>query len=248
LFYRVKIKNWIIVSVAFLFLFSSCKKECFETVGEDAELEIPLEAFNKIEFHNNFIINLIQDTVNYVVLEGKENMISNVVAEVSNKTLSFKNNNTCTLFKAYHNICLNIHFMKFDEIFIDGSPQIFSKDTLSFENLFIENKGDLATWNITLKANKLDIKFHAIVGELRLNGIVNQMYLYSSGSNHCFFRNLQCQSAEINHTSLGDIYLSVIEKLNLSINSSGNFYCYGNPIDTNIFINKNSTGTIFFEK
>jgi len=243
---HLAIKLTIIVGI--VFFTNSCEKDCFENVGKDSQTIMMVKDFAKINFHHNFKIYLFQDTCNYVELVGKENLIANINANVSEQTLSFEDNNSCKLFKGYHQTQLNIHFKNLTEIFIDASPEIYSKDTLHFDQLFIENKGDLVTWDFIVDAQKLDLKFHAVVGKIKLNGFVNQLYLYTSGSNHCFFKDLVCNNAEINHTSPGNIYLTVKEKLNLSLNSSGSFYCYGNPSDTSISVKKYAIGKIYYEQ
>ena len=141
-----------------------------------------------------------------------------------------------------------IHFKNIEEIYIEGSTSIYSEDTIIFKNLRIENKGDYSTWDLKINAESVKIFLHAVVGEIRLEGRVEKLYLYSSGTNHCYLEKLNCNEVSINHSSLGDIHLYVIESLNLDINASGNFYCYGNPPYQLVSIEENKLGRLFFVK
>jgi len=224
----------------------SCEKDCLELAGADTSISQEFANFTKIEMHDTFTYHLIQDSANYVELRGKENLIKNAELQVLGNSLSIRKKQTCTLFKGYHDTEVFIHFKELNEIYIEGNASIYSEDTINVNNLRIENSGDFTTWDFKLKANNLKIYLHAIVGEMKLQGKVENMYLYSSGTNHCFFKKLEVKEASINHTSLGDIHLKVTEKLLLDINSSGDFYCYGNPPYQTVSYEENETGKLIF--
>jgi len=245
----IKYRNKIlfIISILLIIFTNSCKKDCYTGAGEESERSLTVGNFNKLNLSNNFIIHLIQDSLNIVEIKGNKNIIDNISAEINEQTLSFKNQTNCSLFKGYHKQHLYIHFTQLEEIFIINSPEIYSADTLRLNHLFIEDKGDIAKWNLIINANNLHISLHAIVGEMTISGICDKVSLYTSGSNHCLFENLQCRYADINHSSAGNIYLSIQEELHLQLFSSGNFYCFGNPLSKSIRQSPESKGEIIFK-
>ena len=231
--------------ILILVLFS-CEKACLELAGNDTSIRQEFSDFTKIEMYDTFTYYLIQDSANYVELRGKENCIKNTEIELKGNTLSFRTKQTCTLFKGYHNTEVYIHFKEISEIYIEGNTSIYSEDTLFFNNLLIENKGSFTNWDFKVKAKNVSVNLHAIVGEMTVQGFVDKLSLYSNGTNQCFFEKLECKEVSVNHSNIGNIYLKVTERLNLNINASGDFYCYGNPAYKSVSIAKNQTGELIF--
>ena len=236
----------IFIGVVLLFTMGSCEKGCFDGAGEESQVIVHVSDFKTIKIEKNYIIHLVQDSANFVELRGKENLISHIVPKVEGSALSFDDNNSCGMFKGYHENHIYIHFSQIEKITIEGSSNIYSQDTIFCKNLVIENYADMATWDFIVKAERLNIKSQSVIGEMKLRGIVKAFSMYSSGMNHCFFEDLQCKNAEVNHTSIGDIHLFIKDKLDLSLNASGNFYCYGNPNDTIVRKKESENGKLFF--
>jgi len=243
-------RNLISLQLLFIILSSlminnACQKDCLDSAGEKTQIQTKLSYFNKLNLQNNFIVHLIQDSLNMVEIKGNKNIISHIQAEVKDSTLSFNKSNTCDFLKAYPKQDVYIHFTHLENIFILNSPEIYADDTLSFNQLKIEDKGNAAKWDFSLNAQNLQIFLHAISGEMKIAGHTTYMYLYSSGTNNCFFKNLQCDDAGINHNDAGDIYLSVKKNIWLDIYNSGDFYCYGNPPKIDIHKSNGSSGRFY---
>ena len=238
-------KKILVFSLLWLVVFS-CSKECWETVGDDIVETRQIDAFDHLLINDNFTIHLIQDSLSFVELRGKSNLISNVETSVENNTLTISDKNTCGLTKGYHQNEIYIHCKNIEEIKIPGSANIYSEDTLFFEQLFIEVVGDLVKWDFKIKSDKLRIELHSVVGEMKIQGQVERVALYTTGRNHCFFKDLKCNIANVNHTCLGDYYLTVEKEIYITLNGSGDFYCYGTPETRNVKKAKNATGEIFY--
>ena len=238
-------KTIVLFGLMLLLLFS-CTKECREVAGEDITEQRTVESFQKIEILDQFIIYLIQDSLSFVELEGKENLIKQIGTDVENGVLTLDNNTKCKLFKGYHKSTLYIHFKTLEYIGLQGNSELYSSDSLCLDYLFINSRADITKWNLKLKTKKFEMQLHAVVGELEVLGVSENVLLYSSGSNRCNFKNLVSQTANINQSSMGQFDLMVQKSIDISVNRQGDFYCYGNPPIRRVKIDENVKGTIHF--
>ncbi len=225
---------------------SSCKKDCWQSAGEDAIEDRQLEEFSSIDINDNFIVHLIQDSLSFIELRGKSNLISHIETKVEGQTLNISDQNTCSLLKGYHKNHLYIHFTELENLNIWGSIELYSNDTIRVDNINFMVKGDVQTWALLINAQNIHIEMHAVVGNIKISGSTQDIYLYTSGTNFCYFKNLIAKKASVNHSSIGDYYMTIKNELTLDVNQIGNFYCYGNPSKKNINKSKSSTGEVYF--
>lgn len=236
----------IILFLAVFFILSSCDKGCLQNAGDEVKIERQLSEFNKIEIESHPIIHFIQDSVHFVEVESRSNLIEQIETKVENGVLKISDKNTCNLLKGYHDTHLYIHFKELERITSDNSPELLSEDTLFLDKLVIDIKGDLVKWDLKVRAENLYITLHSVIGEMKIAGFCNRIYLYTSGRNHCFFKDLECNFVRVNHTSVGDYYMTAKKSLSIDINNYGNFYCYGNPELRKINLDDYKTGKVYF--
>lgn len=229
-----------------LFFLSSCDKACLKSAGDEIIETRNLLEFNEIEIESHPIIHFIQDSLNFVEIKSRTHLIENIKTKVEQGVLKISNENKCKLVKGFHDTQLYIHFTDLHKISSNNSPEFYSKDTLYFNHLLIDIKGDLVKWDLKVKAEKMHLTMHSVIGEMKVSGLCNRLYLYTSGRNHCFFKDLECNFANINHTSVGDYYLTVNKSIAIDIHNYGDFYCYGNPETRIIKLDDYKTGGIFF--
>jgi hypothetical protein len=239
------------IMLLFLMLsLSSCDKNsftsCFQSAGKDDISILQVDTFTKLDIRDRFEIHFIQDSSYWVELRGKSNLIEHLSFETENNTLIVSDDNKCKLFKGYHTTQIYLHFNTLDVILLDGSSELYSDDTLDFENLFIESHADMSRWDLKINTKKLDVKLHAVVGEMTVSGISDITYLYSSGSNHLFFKDLISRRANINHSGLGNMHLTATDQFGATVFKQGNIYCYGQPTSKSVNHGPEGTGKVYF--
>lgn len=178
-----------IVYILIVLSLSSCKKDFFNScisAGDNSSKLVSLDNFTKLDIQDRFKIYLIQDSIQYIEIKGKKNLIEDLSFIVKDGTLTLEDNNRCKLFKGYHTTDLLLHFETLEEIKLDGNSELYSTDTLNLQKLFIESHADMSQWDLKLKSQKLEIKFHAVVGKMKITGETDLAYIYTSGSNHLF--------------------------------------------------------------
>ncbi len=231
-------------------LSNSCQdgkwNDCFSGAGEDQQHTQTLPYFDRIAIDEQFEIYLVQDTACWVSIVGKENLIGAIECTVSNQTLNISQDVDCKLLKGYHIASIYVHFEHLNEVQINGNANIHAVDTLHLDTFRLEVRADMTQSDLKLNASQIDVKFHAVQGEMTMSGQVRLAYLYTSGSNHFRMSALHCQFAQINHSGLGDIHIGVSNSLNASLNKSGNLYLYDMPIQRNITIEKFATGQVYY--
>lgn len=236
----------IVLFLLIVFVSFSCSKECWETSGEDVFETRQLDGFNQIIVDNDFTIHLVQDSLFFIEIRSKENLMSNIKTEVDDYKLTISDQNSCNLMKDYYKNEVYIHCPDLNQITAKETINIYSKDTLKLDELVLIVRGDMITWDFKVNTKLLRIELHSVVGEMKITGEVDQLYFYTSGRNHCFLKDLICQKAEINHSSMGDYHLTVKKRFYIGIKKSGDFYCYGDPVHKSYKIDKTARGQIYF--
>ncbi|MBN2669122.1 MAG: DUF2807 domain-containing protein [Bacteroidales bacterium] len=236
-----------VILLSFVLVFS-CSKDKMEKCGDNGELgaqTLMLQDFNQLDIQSRFQFYFVQDTASYAVIEGPKDMLENVKFDLYDSLLTISDENTCKMFKGYPDLKIELHFKELSKVEINGNADCYSEDTLRLTKCLFESRADLLKWNIKVKAQELSFQFHAVIGEFTMSGEVENLYSYSSGSNHLYFENLVVQNASVNHSSLGNMHLTVQEKLNLTIAKSGDFYLHGSCKQEYVSYAPNASGHFF---
>ncbi len=226
-----------LISLFFLlFVLFSCKKAenrtCYKFAGKDAVKEIPLADFNSLVLGKKMDFVLIQDSLDKVVIFGKENLIQLISTSISNDTLSIFNENKCAYFRKYSNnkIRVEIHFSSLKRIKTLGSETLICSDTLKSSSLSIEIRDGAGTSNFSVDVENLSIDAPHGWGDYVISGkAVNAIVGIRS---NCFgdARNLLVSNyLYVSNDAQGDL---IINANNLAldgfIKSDGNIFYVGN--------------------
>ncbi len=217
-----------------LFVFYGCRKsegfDCFKRTGKISTQKRDLPDFNILEVHNNMQVFLIQDTLNYILLEGGENLLPAIETRVENKTLFLKNKNTCNFTRSYKKkIKVFVHLTALHELLYKASGPVSSLNTLQ-SSVFTFNSWDgTDTVKLQLQADTVFANIHTGVADLMLTGSCRQLYTYTQNSGVLRLQNFNCKRAFARNISTGNQYLWVENELDAHIQYSGSIYYKGNP-------------------
>ena len=237
----MKLRFYIIITI--LFFFASCakpeKRPCWKSNGKIISITNEWsQAHHTLEIKEDINLILINDSLNYLTIEGPENLIEFIDISSSNEKITISNNNRCDFLREPQPINVYYHYKVLRNIELLGYGTLSNHNTIQ-HNININAFESLS--NIELKLMNDTTIFTLMKGAVgvSLNGSSNYLYGYSSGYGPFKADSLICNTAHGHSTGLGDFYLNATESLIIELRSMGDFYYFGNPIITNFI----QTGT-----
>jgi hypothetical protein len=214
----------------------SCKKaedrSCFKSTGNEITKEITLDIFEQMELHPHIEYELIQDSLNKLVITGGQNVVNFIEATVSDKRLVVRNVNRCPFFRdPGKKIKVEIHFTSLYNLHYEGSERIFSKDTLQLPYFTLTIRDGAGPVDLKLNSEVLQADILHGWGDYTLEGEAKVAKIGAKSNGFCNTRKLLVtDSIYISSETSGDMYVQVGNlPLYGHIKSIGNVYYSGNP-------------------
>jgi hypothetical protein len=217
-------KNFLIYLVLSSFILTSCQKILFNE--DETTREIILEDFKTVKIHGIFNIVLIQDSLNKVVITGKNN-INSIDAWLQNDELIIDDPSKMS-FNSDKNR-LELHFSNLETLVTFNPVSVSNTDTLRADLFIYDAVVEVAEVNLVVDCNILVVGSANTIGNFRLSGKADYCYLYCRYGCNFFAGRLSCRYVEIYNESVGDVYIGACENIKAFIRSPGNIYYYGTP-------------------
>ncbi|RKX18438.1 MAG: hypothetical protein DRP35_09290 [Candidatus Zixiibacteriota bacterium] len=240
----------ILFTLTVIILFS-CKPEkkwdCFKGTGKSAIKEVYLTSYDSLYIDGQMTVNLIQDTTDYVVFSGGENLLAKIDATIEDHSMTLKDNNHCRWVRSYKKakITADVHFSRLLKVIFYKGADLFSPDTLYLDTLIISIWSKIGTVDLLIDAQYTAIKLNAATGDYFLRGKSDFNYMYSVGNGNIYTDELQSKNGDIYCNSTGKTTFWISEKVKLKILNSGNVY-YRLPKPTIELVKRDcATGEIF---
>jgi len=223
--------------VLILMLLHSCSKPnespCWKSNGNTISITQSLDqSINSIELKDDVNLILINDSMDFLTIEGPENLVEFIDIISSNEKIIISNSNRCDFLRSPLPINVYYHYSDLKNIELSGYGTLSNHGLIqhnininAFEalsNIALELQND--TTILTLMKGSIDVS---------LKGASNYLYGYTSGYGPFKADSLLCSTAHGHSTGLGDFYLNATSSLIIELRSMGDFYYYGNPIITN---------------
>lgn len=213
-----------LVSVSFFIL--SCQRILFDE--DEGARELVLENFQAVKISGIYNIVLIQDSVNKLVISGK-NDINSVSAVIKDDTLIIDDHKNMP-FNPNKNR-LDLHFSSLEYMVTYDPVNVSNADTIKADHFQYYALGEIAKVRLVVDCN-----FFLVVNSANTLG-----YFYFSGkANYCSFFNrygcsifadsLLCHNAEVDNESVGDVHINASDNIKAFIRGPGNIYYYGTPV------------------
>lgn len=225
------------ISLLLLIVFS-CKKPderaCLKKSGNNTKRIIHPGDFSKVYLKEHLSYMLIQDTSNYVVVDGGENLVGFVDCTILGDELVISNENKCKFLRyKTGKITVEIHFVNLTSLVYQGTELLTNRNGWNFNQMTIELRdagGSMALTNFT--GNKLFLSNSHGWGDITLSGSANFFRADMLGNGYFDSRNFSV------HDSISVISnSSTISKLNAEssllkaqLKSIGDVWYYGFPI------------------
>lgn len=214
----------------------SCKKAsdraCFKSTGELVSKELALGEFNRLELHPHIEYELIQDSLDKLVITGGENVVNFIEYSLQDKLLMIKNTNRCPFFRdAKKVIKVEIHFTDLINLHYEGSERIYSKDTLQTPYFTLTVRDGAGPVN--LKLNSIVVMADIVHGwgDYTLEGKTQIAKIGARSNGFCDTRKLVVtDSIYVASETSGDMYVNTGNlPIYGFIKSIGNVYYTGEP-------------------
>lgn len=226
----------VLVGFMVIFLLSCQKAEnrsCFKTTGKEISLELPLYSFDKLELYEHVEYQLIQDSLDKIVLFGGKHVVSKIETEIADSKLTIRNNNKCKFLRSYRKkIKAEIHFTNLVELNYHGTELLSNVGVLNFPTSFylsiLSTSGSV---NLNLNANAVFAGVAGGFGDFTLSGKVNYANLNVDNNGFCNTYSLEVKdSINVISNTMGVMKVNTDKTIvNVDIKKGGPVYYRGTP-------------------
>ena len=215
-----------------LFLFS-CKKEnmndCFTSRGVTAVERRELNSFRQIKLGKRIQLVLIEDTVNYAVVEAGSNLMPSIITSVEGEILTIKNQNKCNWVRTYKDsILIKLHYTNLYSIEMTGASKITNQDTLrNSDTLRLEFRDASGDVNMMVENKRVEIIQHTGASDVTINGITDDLSIYMSGLGWGDYSKLYSKTVYLDTRSAADVKVYAQLRFDFKLRFSGDVYYRG---------------------
>lgn len=242
------ISRYLIILVCLLSILSCQKPEdraCWKFVGEETELEILLDSFDKLMLHEHLEYVLVQDSLEKVVIKGGQNLVNFVKAEVTDGLLDLSNENKCNFLRSYKKkIVVEIHFKELINIHFEGTEALSNIGTLEFNWLTFMIRDGAGSVRLNFNAESI----HAVIthgyGDFTFTGSTKKANLNIRSNGFCDTYGLAIiDSLTVISNTQGITKINANNtKLKAQIDAAGDILYKGNP--SSLKLNKYGDGEL----
>ena len=210
----------------------SCKKEnmgdCFKGTGIVKKDTRILGDFDSIYVDRRLNIVLVQDSVNFAVVEAGEHLLDMIDTEIKDGKLTLRNNNKCNWVRSYKiPVNIEVHTNNLHHIVMWGASNITNKDTLRFPKLVVEYRDASGNIDLMVDNQLTNIIQHTGAGDAVIHGKTEQLTVYMSSLAFGDYTDLQAQNVYVENRSSADCRVSGNQTFTFRLRGDGNIYYKG---------------------
>lgn len=218
-------------------LLGACNKEnapdCLQKAGTlTAELRA-LPAFQAIHVRDYFTsVTLVQSSDYWVEVEGGKNLLPDIVTTVDNQgVLLLRNDNGCNFVRSFkHSLRLTIGCPDLKVITLfEGAGDFRIPGPFAVDTLGIEGHDFVGLLEANLTVRTVSAALHAGLGDVRLSGTTDDLYLYNLGYGFADARGVEAGRVFANNGSTNRMDVRAGQYLFATITGRGNIYVHGQP-------------------
>ena len=219
-----------------LLIICSCKKaedrKCWKFSGNSMETKVSLENFDELEIRSHLIVNLIQDSINYAIIKGGENVVGLVSADIQQGKLILNNNNKCNYLRdGKKKITVDVHFVSVKKIIYYGSETLKSVGKIIAPILAVDIKETSGTVYLEVDAQEFSLSAEPSWANFVLSGFAKMARLSIKGNAYGDARGLKVHDKLLcSSRTAGNIYVNGdVSLLKCETLGSGNVYYTNSP-------------------
>lgn len=234
--------------IVLLWSASSCNKEktwdCIKTTGEEVIEQRDLASFCKIDIKDGFTVDIVQDSIDFVLVRGGKNILPKIATEVKDEVLYLSNENACNSVRSFkRELVVEVHTKNLQSIYTEGVGEIKSIDTLVFSFLELEAFNAVGTVSLLLKVDSFSTIIHSGSLDVEVQGQANNAYLYNAGHGYFLCKDFEVNDVHVNHNSTGKVEVVSRKSFEVENEGTGEVYYWGSP--TEVVISNQHKNNVF---
>ena len=222
----------------------SCKKaserRCLKSAGEKTTLQIDLsDNYDTIYLYDAIEYELIQDTINQLILTGGKNLLPHITNEVTSNTLTIRNDNICNFLRSYKKkVRVSIHFKELSYLHFEGSEPLESMGYIQSNSLRVRIRDGAGSVTLNISVGYLETTVTHGYGDFTLTGSAQNAFLHCNTNSFCDARKLStAEDLIVRSNTQGDMLINASEvNLKATILKAGNIKYIGTPLTKNVNI------------
>ena len=200
-----------------------------KSTGGNATESRPVADFTEMYVYDKINVVITQDTINSIVVEAGDHLLSEITTDIVGGQLNIHNNNSCNFVRSYkREITIYVHAKNLQKVDQDGSGNITSTNSIISDS-FVSNNWTSGNVSLSLNVNHAYAGTHVAAGDVTFTGSANDLYVWDicEGIIHC--ENLAAKSVTVVSKGTGDCYVNASNELITQLRGQGFIYYYGNP-------------------
>lgn len=229
----MKLEWHIVFSLALVLSVSACQKEgagCFESRGDLVSEQRSLEGFEDVYVDGRVNVVLVQDSLNFAVVDFGENGIAGIESYVENGALYIDEINQCDwMRKIYPLPLVEVHYTSFSNLYSKSAAEIRFENFFTSDSINIEVNDAAGSIQLKAKCQAINIISHTGATDIRAEGTTDELYIYNSSYAPIRAEKMEARIASVHNNSSGDTYVRASEVLNTTIEEDGDIHVFGGP-------------------
>jgi len=193
---------------------------------------IPLsQAYDTLVLADVFDVELVQDSLSFLEINGNPKFVSHIKAQLENNTLTVHNENRWRwLYPEKNNIRLTLHFKQLAKIIANETCYLHNEKAIVANELGLVLKSKLNQAQLNLNCQTFYFwNNFPCGGMLTLQGTCNEVKLWNYALMQVHANELSTHIARIENASKGDIRVYCSDSMFYKIKGAGNIEVFGNP-------------------
>lgn len=186
-----------VILIGFGILLFGCKKaedrSCWKVAGKPSTKIVEVEDFSLLFLGAHIEYTLIQDSLNFVEVEGAENLLNLVTTNVENEKLTIENTNKCNFLRSYKKkgIHVKIHFTDIYNIEFQGTEALRNEGVLTIPYFTLLIKDGAGPVELTINSIEVYAGVSHGYGDFTLHGKTDYGNFNVNSNGFCNTRDLK---------------------------------------------------------
>lgn len=211
-------------------MLASCEQNAFFDAGENTSHTFSVDTFYTLEVKDIFEIELQNADENKIIAFGGSNLLPNLNFYVIENKLFLENNNKYDWSRQYEKIKLILQSTSLNHINVRIPCKITTAEPFRGEKLSIIDWEKFSEMDIEVDVKQFRFGVSSDnAGIYKFSGMAESVKLRPWGSCFVYAESLLSKRASITHSSIGDCFVNVSDKLDIEIDETGTIYYQGNP-------------------